>query len=296
MLVHTMLRIEFLRQMIGGSLAFSGLKLSALVNELDSFQASPLMPVLFVGHGSPMNAIEQNDFSKSWNLLGKNLPTPRAILCISAHWETDGSFVTAMPNPKTIHDFGGFPQALFDVQYPAPGNPALAAEIVKMETARHISEDHSWGLDHGTWSVVKNMYPEANIPVLQLSLDYHLSAESHKELAASLKKLRERGVLIIGSGNLVHNLRMVDWHNPNNGYDWAVEADETFRKAISSEDWPLLLAKTNWKDALKKSVPTAEHYLPMIYPLAMKGKNEEIRYFNQQTLMGSISMTSFIIS
>jgi 4,5-DOPA dioxygenase extradiol len=236
-------RLEFIKRMTTGGLFLGSLKLNALLNELSSSPGTPAMPVLFIGHGSPMNAIENNAFTKSWKEIAAKLPVPKAILCVSAHWETKGSFVTSMPKPKTIHDFGGFPQALFDVQYPAPGAPQLAEEIIAMETARSIASDHSWGLDHGTWSILNNMYPAANIPVLQLSLDYSLSAESHKELAFSLRKLREKGVLVIGSGNLVHNLGKIDWKNPGHGFAWAEEADETFRKAISDNNWNLLLAK-----------------------------------------------------
>jgi 4,5-DOPA dioxygenase extradiol len=289
-------RLEFIKRMTTGGLFLGSLKLNALLNELSSSPGTPAMPVLFIGHGSPMNAIENNAFTKSWKEIAAKLPVPKAILCVSAHWETNGSFVTSMPKPKTIHDFGGFQQALFDVQYPAPGAPQLAEEIIAMETARSIASDHSWGLDHGTWSILNNMYPAANIPVLQLSLDYSLSAESHKELAFSLRKLREKGVLVIGSGNLVHNLGKIDWKNPDHGFDWAEEADETFRKAISDNNWNLLLAKAPWNQALKNSVPSAEHYLPAIYALGMKNSKEHIHFFNVKTLMGSISMSSFLIS
>jgi len=291
-----MKRSDFIKYMTAGSLLSGSLKLNALVEQLSSTSETPSMPLLFIGHGSPMNAIENNVFSKSWKELASALPVPRAIVCISAHWETKGTLVTAMPMPKTIHDFGGFPQALFDVKYPAKGSPELAKEITSMQTARIISEDHAWGLDHGTWSVLKNMYPNAQIPVLQLSLDVGLSAESHKELAESLSKLRQKGVLVIGSGNLVHNLGKLDWRNPENGFDWALEADATFKKAILEENWNLLLAKTSWNAALQNAVPSAEHYLPMIYALAMKKNKENLRFFNENTVMGSISMRSFIIS
>jgi 4,5-DOPA dioxygenase extradiol len=170
------------------------------------------MPILFMGHGSPMNAIEHNIFSESWLKLATELETPKAVICISAHWLTKGTFVTAMHQPKTIHDFGGFPQALFDVEYPAPGNIELANETKKLITKTNVGLDHDWGLDHGTWSVVKNMYPKANIPVIQLSIDYYQPPQYHYDLAKELTILRRKGVLIIGSGNMVHNLRMIQFN------------------------------------------------------------------------------------
>lgn len=193
------------------------------------------MPVLFIGHGSPMNAIEDNEFSKRWQQMGKEIPTPKAVVVVSAHWLTKGTMVTAMPSPKTIHDFGGFPQALFDIQYPAPGSPELATEIQKLITNPAVELDHDWGLDHGTWSVVKHMYPDADIPVLQLSINYYKPAAYHYELAKQLLSLRKKGVLIIGSGNMVHNLRMVAWdklNEPEYGFDWALEMNDIFKNKI----------------------------------------------------------------
>ncbi len=190
------------------------------------------MPVLFIGHGSPMNAIEENEFVEGWRNIGRSLPRPEAILCISAHWETKGTFVTAMDKPKTIHDFGGFPPELYKVQYPASGKPELAHETKSMITGTAVVLDDSWGLDHGCWSPVKHLYPNADIPVVQMSLDYSRSPQYHYDLAAELSPLREKGVLIIGSGNMVHNLGMVDWRRINEagfGYDWAVEANEKIK-------------------------------------------------------------------
>src|SRR6478609_5810713 len=184
------------------------------------------MPLLFIGHGSPMNAIEDNEFSQRWQTMGQEIIKPTAVLCISAHWLTRGTHITAMQNPKTIHDFGGFPQTLFNVQYPAPGNPELAKETASIIHKTQVGLDHDWGLDHGTWSVVKHMYPNADIPVLQLSIDYNQPGEYHYELAKELAALRRRGVLIVGRGNMVHNLRMVDWSKmnaPEFGFDWAIE-------------------------------------------------------------------------
>ena len=208
----------------------------ATLHQFKSFTSalpqSDIMPALFMGHGSPMNGIEQNEFSAKWHEIAQNIPTPNAVLVVSAHWFTRGTKITAMDFPPTIHDFGGFPQALFDVQYPAPGNLELAKETSDLVKSTEIFLDHDWGLDHGAWSVVKNMYPEANIPILQLSIDYTKGAQYHYDLAKELSALRKKGVLIIGSGNMVHNLRMVAWDKlaePEYGYDWAVEMNTIFK-------------------------------------------------------------------
>ena len=195
-----------------------------------------LMPVLFIGHGSPMNGIEDNEFSQRWTQMAKEIPTPAAVLVVSAHWFSRGPRITAMDFPETIHDFGGFPQALFDVQYPAPGNPVLAMETASLIHSAHVALDHDWGLDHGTWTVVKHMYPDAKIPVLQLSIDFTKSPQYHYDLAKELYGLRKKGVLIIGSGNMVHNLRMVSWEKistPGYGYDWALKMNDTFKHLIT---------------------------------------------------------------
>ena len=196
---------------------------------------SPLMPVLFVGHGSPMNAIEDNEFSQTWQQLGASLPRPQAILCVSAHWETRGTYLTAMPNPKTIHDFGGFPRELFEVQYPAPGMPELATEIRENATTDIGLDRSEWGFDHGAWSVMRHIYPKADIPMLQLSIDHFQQPEYHYALAKELAFLRSRGVLIVGSGNIVHNLRRVNWQDENASFDWALEVRDkvnTDRKSV----------------------------------------------------------------
>jgi 4,5-DOPA dioxygenase extradiol len=253
------------------------------------------MPILFIGHGSPMNAIENNKFSSTWQELGKSLPVPNAILCISAHWLTKGTFVTAMEHPKTIHDFYGFPKELFEVNYPAPGDPVLAQNITEAISNHLLKPDHEWGLDHWCWSVVKQLYPEAKIPVLQLSLDYNQSGAWHLDLGSQLSTLRERGVLIIGSGNMVHNLKEMSWDTPNSGFDWAEESNSIFKKLIEQEDFQALATYKSLGKAVQLAVPTPDHYFPMLYILGLKEKQETLRFFNDETQFGSISMTSFII-
>lgn len=250
------------------------------------------MPAFFIGHGSPMNGIENNDFSRSWADLGKALPRPAAVLCVSAHWLTEGTHVTAMEHPRTIHDFYGFPPALFQVQYPAPGDPKLANEIASTITSVNVGLDHEWGLDHGTWSVVRHLFPEADIPVLQLSIDYAKPAGYHFSLAQELAVLREKGVLIIGSGNMVHNLRMVDWQNVDGGYDWAEEMNEKFKDAIERNDVAKLIDYTTLGTAARLAIPAPDHYYPLIYAMGLRRHSDAVSFFNDKLAMGSVSMTS----
>lgn len=249
------------------------------------------MPILFVGHGNPMNAIEDNEFSRKWLEIGKNLPIPKAILCISAHWEIEGTEVTGMDMPKTIHDFGGFPQELYDMQYPAPGAPEIANEISKLLSEYKVKLDFDWGLDHGTWSVLSRMFPKANIPVIQLSLDYTKTPQEHFDLAKLLFPLREKEILIIGSGNIVHNLGILDWDNSS--YPWAIEFDATIKNAISKKDYQSLIDYKIIKNA-ELAIPTNEHFLPLLYILALAGPKEEFTFFNEEITLGSLSMTSII--
>lgn len=260
----------------------------------EAFSKTEKMPVLFLGHGSPMNAIEENEFVQGFRNIAKDIPTPQAILCVSAHWETRGTFVTAMQHPKTIHDFGGFPRELFEVQYPAPGSPELARDTKQLITKTEIGLDDKWGLDHGAWSVIKHLYPNANIPVVQMSLDYTKDAMYHYELAQQLEALRSRGVLIIGSGNMVHNLGMVEWRRLNEtyGYDWALEADEKMKSFILNGDHKPLINYTAQGRSFQLAIPSPEHYLPLLYSLALKGKDEPVRLFNDKPLAGSLTMTS----
>jgi 4,5-DOPA dioxygenase extradiol len=253
------------------------------------------MPLLFIGHGSPMNGIEDNEFSQRWHTLGREIQKPAAVLCISAHWLTRGTHITAMQNPKTIHDFGGFPQALFNVQYPAPGDPELAKETASLVRKTQVGLDHDWGLDHGTWSVVKNMYPDADIPVLQLSIDYNQPGPYHYALAKELAALRRRGVLIIGSGNMVHNLRMVDWskiNEPEYGFDWALEMNDTFKKYIADGNHDPLTHYEKLGSAGRYAIPTPDHYYPLLYILGLQESNEKVSFFNDKAVMGSLTMTS----
>jgi len=253
------------------------------------------MPVLFIGHGSPMNGIEDNEFSRRWAQMGKEIPTPAAVLVVSAHWLTRGTHITAMEQPRTIHDFGGFPKALSDVQYPAPGSPELAKVTRQLITKTNVGLDHDWGLDHGAWTIIRHMYPDANIPVLQLSIDYHQPPQYHYELAKELAALRKKGVLIIGSGNMVHNLRMVAWDKmdqPEYGYDWSIEMNTLFKKHISDGNHPALIDYEKLSKSAKLAIPTPDHYYPLLYALALQEKNDQPLFFNDKVVMGSLTMTS----
>lgn len=252
------------------------------------------MPVLFLGHGSPMNAIEENEFVLAFRKLGRDIPKPESILCISAHWETRGTHVTAMPKPETIHDFGGFPPELYEVQYPAPGSPELAQTAKESVSLTEVGLDQKWGLDHGAWSVIRHLYPAADTPVVQMSLDYTKAPEYHYELAKQLGKLRRRGVLIIGSGNMVHNLRLIDWRKLNDEYafDWAEEAQEKMKNLITEGDHDQLIRARNLGRAFELAIPTPEHYLPLLYTLALRDKDDSVTFFNDKPVGGSVSMTS----
>lgn len=264
-------------------------------NILRSSNDTGPMPVLFLGHGSPLNAIEENEFVQGFRKLKEELPIPAAILVISAHWETEGTRVTAMKNPRTIHDFGGFPQALYEVQYPAPGSPELAEAVRKLTDGGIEMLDDKWGLDHGCWSVAKHLYPNADVPVVQLSLDYNKTPLQHYELARKLMYLRYKGVLIIGSGNMVHNLSLVAWNRLGEegyGYDWALEANEKMKKFILLNNHASLINYSAQGQEFKRAIPTPEHYLPLLYALALKGESEPIALFNDKVVGGSLSMTS----
>ncbi len=290
-------RKSFLRTLVLLPLVGRSMKRSDLNKTVQTFSNTDKMPVLFLGHGTPMNAIEENEFVQGFRNIGSQIK-PNAILCISAHWETKGTYVTAMENPRTIHDFGGFPEELFNVQYPAVGNPELAVETQKLITKTEVGLDHHWGLDHGAWSVIKHMYPNADIPVIQMSLDYTQPPQYHYELAKELALLRKKGVLIVGSGNMVHNLRRMVRAKLNADYafDWAREANEKMKEYIIKGDHKPLINYTSQGDAFKIAIPTPEHYLPMLYTLALKEENEEVEIFNDKAVGGSLSMTSLRIA
>lgn len=271
------------------------MNLNDLQNLSNLFSNTEKMPILFLGHGSPMNAVEENQFVQGFRKAASEIPKPNAILCISAHWLTNGTKVTAMSIPRTIHDFSGFPQALFDIQYPAPGSPELAREAAELLKPILVEEDHSWGLDHGAWSVIKHMYPEADIPVIQMSIDYSKPPQYHFDLAQKLNKLREKGILIIGSGNIIHNLRLIDWRNINTvgaGWDWAIEAREKTNNWLLDGNFKNIIDYQNQGISLQYSVPTPDHYLPLIYILGLKTSSEELSLFNDELIGGSLSMTS----
>ena len=269
-----------------------------MLKELNKIAESPgkteKMPVLFLGHGNPMNAIEENEFVNGFRNIGNEITKPKAILCISAHWETKGTFVTAMPLPRTIHDFGGFPKELFAVQYPVAGSPDLAKETKALIKRTEVGLDEKWGLDHGAWSVLKHLYPNADVPVIQLSIDYTKGPQYHFELAKELSILREKGILLVGSGNMVHNLGMVAWNKLNEtfAYDWAIEADEKMKSYLLSGDFQKLIDYKNQGKAFELAIPSPEHYLPLIYTLGFINKEEKIHIFNDKQVAGSLTMTS----
>ena len=280
-----------------GDSELSEMKPENIRNFQKSSDSTRRMPVLFLGHGNPMNAVETNGFTDGWRESAADIPLPEAILCISAHWETNGTHVTAMAKPKTIHDFGGFPEELYQVQYPASGNPGLAKIIQRMESGTTIGLDERWGLDHGCWSVLRHMYPEANVPVVQLSLNYHGSARFHYELGGTLSSLREKGILIVGSGNIVHNLMRVAWDRFDEefAYDWALEANEKIREFVLSGNHDPLINYRSQGRAFDLAIPTPDHFLPLLYVLALKQKNDRITVFNDKPVAGSLTMTCFKI-
>ncbi len=274
------------------------MSLNNLYNFSSSLKEGELMPSLFIGHGSPMNGIEENEFVQGFRNAVNDIPKPKAILCISAHWETKGTKVTAMENPKTIHDFGGFPEELYQVQYPAPGAPDLAKQLKEDITLTDIHLDQEWGLDHGAWTVIKHMYPDANIPVIQMSIDYTKPPKWHYELAQELATLRKKGILIIGSGNMVHNLGRVDWKRMNEigyGFDWALEARELINKSVLEKKHSTLIDYKSQGSFMNLAIPTPEHFLPLLYTLGLQNDKDSISLFNDKAMAGSLTMTSVAI-
>ena len=252
-------------------------------------------PAVFVGHGSPMYAIEPNRYTTAWANLGKSLKRPDAILVISAHWVTRGVWVTALSKPKTIHDFGGFPQALFDIQYPAPGSPALADRVKELLDVPVVLEENEWGIDHGAWSVLTYLYPDADVPVVQLSLDGSMSATEHYELAKKLRPLRDENILILASGNVVHNLRTIHWGDGATPYPWASEFNDFFVSEMHTNHHDNLIHWEQCGDAAHLSIPTPEHYWPALYALALQEQGDAPKVLIDGVEMGSISMLTFSI-
>lgn len=259
----------------------------------DAMNGKAPMPVLFIGHGSPTNAIEDNEFSQAWAETAKAIAKPKAIICVSAHWETAGTRVTAMERPRTIHDFYGFPRELFEMDYPVPGDPVLARLVRQTVRKTEVGLDLDRGLDHGVWSVLSRMYPEADIPVIQLSLDNTKGPEFHYELGKELKTFRERGILIIGSGNIVHNLRQMVWDAT--AYDWAVEFDMMMKEFILSRDHDEIIDYPKLGRAAQLSVPTNEHFLPLLYVLSLQDEGDGIKFFTETVTLGSVSMRSLML-
>ena len=251
---------------------------------------SEKMPVLFVGHGNPMNVMEDNEFSRAWDAAGKALPKPKAVICISAHWVTRGTMITAMDKPRTIYDFYGFPPEMYEIRYDAPGAPDLAEQVRRIIKNTEVKPDLNWGLDHGTWTVLKRMFPQADVPVIQMSLDANIEAQKHYEISRQLKELREEGVLIIGSGNIVHNLRMARFDD--SAFNWAVEFDQRIANWISQNDHEPIIHYEKGDQAAALAINTAEHYVPLLYTLALKEENEPVSFFADKVTGGSLSMRS----
>lgn len=288
-------RGQFLKSVSLLSMTMNLPNLSALEYWVNAQPYSEKMPILFLGHGSPMNAIEDNQFVRGFKAIAQELPIPKAILCISAHWYTNGTKIMSSALPKTIHDFGGFPDSLFQVQYPAKGNPELAGAVNEILKEYNSTLSEEWGLDHGAWSVLIHLFPNANIPVIQLSIDSTKPASYHYELAQRLKNLRNKGILILGSGNIVHNLGMIDWANfekDNHGFDWAKEVQEKTNHAILNREFQYLVDYAKNGKAFQNAIPTPDHYLPLIYTAALADKHDQIELFNDKLLAGSLSMTS----
>jgi 4,5-DOPA dioxygenase extradiol len=248
------------------------------------------MPVLFIGHGNPMNAIEVNDFSNAWIEAGKQLPQPRAIICVSAHWVTRGTMVTAMDKPRMIYDMYGFPPELYEVRYDAPGAPDLAEQVRRIIKTTEVKDDLEWGLDHGTWSVMNRLFPKANIPIIQMSLDATIEPQKHYEIAGQLKELREEGVLIVGSGNIVHNLRMA--RMDDSAYDWAVDFDRRVANWIEQNDHDPIIHFEKGDQTAALAINSAEHYLPLLYSLALRDASDKVSFIADKVMGGAISMRS----
>lgn len=290
-------RKYFLKTLIASPLILSGMKLQEFENLTQDFKKSDQMPVLFIGHGHPMNALFDNNFTQTLQKLGQNLPTPQAILVVSAHWETRGTWVSVNPKPQTIYDFGGFDQRLFEIKYEPKGHPTLAQELIKTAEGFEIQAEPRMGLDHGAWTVLKHIFPLANVPVFQLSIDYTQAPEYHFRLGQALQKLRKKGVLILGSGNIVHNLGRLNWQDMDAAtFDWAKEFDELVKQKLDNQAFNDLVNYGQWGNLAKLAIPTPDHYLPLLYSLGLADKKESIKYIFEGFQYGSISMRCLLIN
>lgn len=251
------------------------------------------MPIIFVGHGSPMNAIEDNDYTRGWQSMSGRIPKPEAILCVSAHWYTKGTRLMNEEKPKTIYDMYGFPRKLYEVTYNSPGSPFLAERVKEMIT-RESTYDNSWGIDHGTWAVLVHMYPQRDIPVFQISIDYDAPPPVHYRIGQEISSLRDQGVLILGSGNIVHNLRLVDWHRPNEGFDWAYEFDEYIYENILNRRHEDIVNYQRAGVSARLAVPTPDHFYPLLYVLGASDEKDTVSVYNKSGELGSLTMTSYI--
>jgi 4,5-DOPA dioxygenase extradiol len=259
-------------------------------------RADGRMPVLFVGHGNPMNALERNDYTRAWERMAAALPKPRAILSVSAHWYTRGVRVTAEERPRTIHDFGGFPRKLYEVSYPAPGSPEVARRVRELLAPAEVALDERWGLDHGTWSVLVHVFPQADVPVVQLGIDETLSAQEHFELARRLRPLRDEGVLVLGSGDVVHNLHTYAWgRHPVEPYDWAVRFESRIRQSLEARDFGAIVAYEQMGRDAALAAPTPDHFLPLLYVIAQADPDEPVTYPVEGFDGGSVSMLAIRI-
>ncbi|RBP66734.1 4,5-DOPA dioxygenase extradiol [Alkalibaculum bacchi] len=251
------------------------------------------MPVVFIGHGSPMNAIEKNDYTKSWREIGQRIPKPKAIISFSAHWFTQGTKIMNEEKPRTIYDMYGFPDELYEIIYHSPGSPSLA-QVTKNLISKETEYDNSWGIDHGTWSVLVHMYPKMDIPLFQISIDANASPEEHYEIGKALRSLRNEGVLLFGSGNIVHNLRLVDWNMGNEGFDWAYNFDDFIKENILERNHENILHFENKGNLAKLAVPTPDHFYPLLYILGASSEEDKVTIFNKSGELGSLTMTGYL--
>ncbi|MEO7175501.1 MAG: 4,5-DOPA dioxygenase extradiol [Saprospiraceae bacterium] len=289
-------RFQFLKMLSSIPLIANGMKLKAFESMTNGFSNSKKTPLLFIGHGHPMNALQDNNFTKALVKLGENLEKPNAIMLVSAHWQTKGTLVSVNQMPKAIYDFDGM-DALRQIKYEPKGQPEFARQVIEIAPTYNIQEDRTMGLDHGAWTVLRHLFPKADVPVFELSIDATQPTTYHFQLANSLKKMREKGVLIIGSGNIVHNLKNLDWNNIDaEPMDWAVEFDELVKAKLNDLDFQALVNYQKFGKISEMAHPTNDHYLPMLYPLGLADKNEEIKYIFEGFQYGSASMRCFQIS